>query len=501
MAGPDKPRGKPQKCLTDGPGGPDRAATDAPPGAPATPGRPATEAERRHAPDRTGHNQAGKTKQNKMATTQDNTALTLSELNGMVRSTIESVLTEEYWVEAELSEARESRGHCYMELIEKDPRSNTPVARASAKCWRQTWALLGPYFERATGQRLHAGMKVMLRVYAQFHEAFGFSWIVTDIDPTYTLGDMTRKRMEIIRRLKEEGVFELNKELELPLFTQRIAVISSETAAGYGDFCSQLAENGHGYAFTTRLFAAVMQGEQVEQSVIAALNRINAEADSFDCVVIIRGGGATSDMSGFDTLALAENVANFPLPVITGIGHDRDESILDMISHTRVKTPTAAAALLVSRLEAVEARIDDCRERVVRTVTNRLSSESHRLAAASGRIPALFSVAKARHGARLGIISERLKAAAAGCVSSHRHHVSMLAQGLVPEAMRQVATARHNIEMLEQRAKALDPALLLRRGYSITLLGGRAVRDAAALKHGDEIETRLNNGTIKSIVK
>ena len=212
-------------------------------------------------------------------------AMTLFELNNMVRSAVEGALRDEYWVEAELSEARESRGHCYMELVEKAPGSNTPTARASAKCWRQTWALLRPYFENATGQTLHPGMKVLLRVYAQFHEAYGFSWIVTDIDPTYTIGDMARKRQEIIRRLKEEGVFDLNKELELPLFTQRIAVISSETAAGYGDFCNQLADNGHGYRFTTRLFPAVMQGEQVEQSIIAALNRINDEADSFDCVV------------------------------------------------------------------------------------------------------------------------------------------------------------------------------------------------------------------------
>ena len=428
-------------------------------------------------------------------------AMTLLELNGLVRSAIEGVLSDEYWVEAEVSEARESRGHCYMELIEKDARSNTPVARASAKCWRQTWTLLRPYFEKATGQALHAGMKVMLRVYAQFHEAYGFSWIVTDIDPTYTLGDMARKRLEIINRLKEEGVFNLNKELELPLFTQRIAVISSETAAGYGDFCNQLADNGHGFSFVTRLFPAVMQGEQVEQSVIAALNRINAEADSFDCVVIIRGGGATSDMSGFDTLALAENVANFPLPVITGIGHDRDESVLDMISHTRVKTPTAAAALLVSRLVAVEERIDNCRERITRTVGATIGRESQRIEALSGRIPALFSVVKARHGAAISLLAERLKAAAGRLIAEHSHHTDILAQSIMPLAQRSLAAARHRVELMEERAKALDPALPLRRGYSITLRQGRAVRDAASLSSGDEIETRLENGTIKSVVR
>lgn len=436
-----------------------------------------------------------------MTEMENRTALKLSELNGLVRSTIESVLTDEYWVEAEISEARESRGHCYMELIEKDVRSNTPVARASAKCWRQTWALLRPYFERTTGQTLHAGMKVLLRVYAQFHEAYGFSWIVTDIDPTYTLGDMARKRLEIIRQLKEEGVFELNKELELPLFTQRIAVISSNTAAGYGDFCNQLAENEYGYKFKISLFAAIMQGEQVEQSIIAALNRINEQIDDYDCVVMIRGGGSTSDLSGFDTLALAENVANFPLPVITGIGHERDESVLDLIAHTKVKTPTAAAALLINRLRSVEERIDSCRERITRTVTGHINSEKQRLAAISGRIPALFSVVKTRHEARLDMMAQRLKGAAGNRINAQKHHIDIMEQNILPLAERRLTAARHRLEILEQRAKALDPALLLRRGYSITLYNGRAVRDASTLKKGDKIETRLENGTIKSIVE
>ena len=293
--------------------------------------------------------------------------LTLYELNSLVREVIECEMPNEYWVEAELSECKESKGHCYMELIEKDEKNATPIAKASARCWASKWMLIRPYFERTTGQQLHAGMKVLLKVYAQFHEAYGFSWIVTDIDPTYTLGDMARKRQEIIRQLKEEGVFDLQKELRLPLFCQRIAVISSETAAGYGDFCNQLFDNPYGFKFETQLFPAIMQGEGVEQSIIAALGKIFSEyseysddSDSpFDCVVIIRGGGATSDMSGFDTLALAENVANFPLPIITGIGHERDESILDMVSHTRVKTPTAAATFLIDHLKTVMDSLND----------------------------------------------------------------------------------------------------------------------------------------------
>ena len=229
--------------------------------------------------------------------------LTLYELNSFVREVIECEMPNEYWVEAELSECRESRGHCYMELIEKDEKNATPIAKASAKCWASKWMVIRPYFERTTGQRLHDGMKVLLKVYPQFHEAYGFSWIVTDIDPTYTLGDMARKRQEIIRQLKEEGVFDLQKGLELPLFCQHIAVISSETAAGYGDFCNQLADNPYGFQFQAQLFPAIMQGEGVEQSIIAALEQIYASlstqqttnthhpspnTQSFDCVVIIR---------------------------------------------------------------------------------------------------------------------------------------------------------------------------------------------------------------------
>ena len=201
-------------------------------------------------------------------------SLTLYELNALVRETLALQMPDEYWVEAELSEAREVRGHCYMELIQKDDRSNTPVAKASAKCWASTWQLVKPHFMRVTGQQVHAGMKVLLKVYAQFHESYGFSWIVTDIDPTYTLGDMARKRLEIIRQLKEEGVFDLQKELRLPMFCQRIAVISSANAAGYGDFVNQLESNEYGFRFHTQLFPAIMQGEGVEQSVIAALEKI-----------------------------------------------------------------------------------------------------------------------------------------------------------------------------------------------------------------------------------
>lgn len=383
----------------------------------------------------------------------------------------------EYWVEAELSECRESRGHCYMELIQKDEQTATPIAKASAKCWANKWLTIRPYFERTTGQQLHAGMKVLLQVYPQFHEAYGFSWIVTDIDPTYTLGDMARKRQEIIQKLKAEGVFDLQKELQLPVFCQRIAVISSQTAAGYGDFCNQLADNPYGFKFETQLFPAIMQGEGVEQSIISALEQIYDMP--FDCVVIIRGGGATSDMSGFDTLALAENVANFPIPIITGIGHERDESILDMISHTRVKTPTAAAALLIDHLKGVLETIEGAQSMITHYVQQKLSIANSQLSIISEAIPRLFSIVKTRQEAKIDALYTRLP---------------MLIE-------RRFTSERHRLQLMDEKLKALDPTLLLARGYSITMHNGRAVKDASQLPPGAEIETRLAKGTIHSVIK
>ena len=428
--------------------------------------------------------------------------LSLYELNSLVRDVISMSLPDSYWVEAELSEAREGYGgHCYMELIEKDEHSNTPIAKAHASCWRNRWMLLKPQFERVTGQRIHAGMKVLLKVHAQFHENYGFSWIVDDIDPTYTMGDMARKRMEIIQTLKEEGVFDLQKELKLPMFCQRIAVISSATAAGYGDFCNQLADNGYGLQFTTALFAATMQGEGVEQSVISALNRINEEWENWDCVVIIRGGGATSDLSGFDTLALAENVANFPLPIITGIGHERDESVLDMISFQRVKTPTAAAAFLVDHLIEVYARIEDAQEAIVNYVKRRLQVERMKFERLSTLIPTLFSLVKVRQSNRLDQLLNRLKVKAERIPADGLHRLEMLEARLKEPVARKLERELHRIDMLSQRAIAQDPERLLSRGYSITLKDGKSIKDASQLKAGDEIETRFAKGVAKAVVK
>ena len=438
--------------------------------------------------------------------------LTLYELNSLVREVIECEMPNEYWVEAELSECRESRGHCYMELIQKDEQNATPIAKASAKCWASKWMIVRPYFERTTGQQLHAGMKVLLKVYPQFHEAYGFSWIVTDIDPTYTLGDMARKRQEIIRQLKDQGIFDLQKELHLPLFCQRIAVISSQTAAGYGDFCNQLSDNPYGFKFQTRLFPAIMQGEGVEQSIIAALERIFSEYSDFsdhsentvppfDCVVIIRGGGATSDMSGFDTLALAENVANFPLPIITGIGHDRDESILDMVSHTRVKTPTAAATLLIDHLKIVHDAINNAQESITLFTRQKLSTLNSQLSTLQEMLPKLFTIVKTRQEACIESLYMRILSCIRETVISSLGKINAFETRLPILTDRRLMTEKHRLQLMEEKAKNLDPTLLLQRGYSITTKNGKVVRYVEELQIGDDLETHLANGTVHSIVK
>lgn len=403
---------------------------------------------------------------------------TLLELNHMVRETIERQMDGKYWVEAELSDLHD-RNHCYMELVENDPFGPTPLAKARAVCWANRWTALRSKFERQTQQQLRPGIKVRMMVTPTFHEAYGFAYQVSDIDPDYTLGDIVRKRMEIIRQLKEAGIFDLQRELVLPRFAQRIAVVSSTQAAGYGDFCHQIDDNSYGLSFSHELFAAIMQGEQVEQSVIAALDRINARIDEFDVVVIIRGGGATTDMSGFDTLALAENVANFPLPIITGIGHDRDECILDMVSYMRVKTPTAAAAFLIDHLSEVYTALVSARERISRIAERHLAYEKMRLKQLADRIPTLFALTRERQTKRIDALAHRLDSA----------------------ATQRLERERHRLQLMAQRAQAQDPIHILRRGYSITLHNGHALRSGDELADGDIIETRLEQGTLKSEIR
>lgn len=407
-------------------------------------------------------------------------ALSLYDLNALVRRSLEQCLPDEYWVQAELSEVRvhPATGHCYVEFVQKDPRSNNLVAKARGVIWSNVFRLLRPYFEESTGQVFTAGIKVLVQVSVGFHELYGFSLTVHDIDPTYTLGDMARRRREILKQLEEEGVLTLNKELPMPELPRRVAVISSATAAGYGDFCHQLTNNPRGYYFHTELFAAAMQGDRVEESMLAALDSINSRADDFDVVVIIRGGGATSDLSCFDTYLLAAACAQFPLPIITGIGHERDDTVLDSVAHARVKTPTAAAEYLIARMDEAADRLNDLAVHLYEGVTARLKWERNRLQQCRNRIPTA-SVRRVS-SAKLELLTARK--------DLHRSVEAVLARH------------RHKLELLKQRLADASPDKLLARGYSITLKNGKAVKDAALLSPGDRLVTRLYRGEVQSVV-
>ena len=429
-------------------------------------------------------------------------ALTLYELNNLVRGSLERALPDEYWVQAELSEVREAyNGHCYLEFVQKGNNGRDLVAKARGVVWAGTYRLLKPLFERETGRPLSAGMKVLVRVAVTFHELYGYSLSVTDIDPAYTLGDLARLRREILARLEADGILNDNKELPLPLLANRIAVISSATAAGYGDFRNQLLRNDYRLRFTLRLFPAVMQGERVEESVLAALDAIMAERDEWDAVVIIRGGGATSDLSGFDTYLLAAACAQFPLPVITGIGHERDDTVLDLVAHTRVKTPTAAAAFLVRHQLEAATRLEALSRDIGQEVMARLERERVRLERLSAALSAVFSQVRVRGEHRLEQLSLRLAHAWQQRLADERHGLERCAARIGQGVASRLERERFRLQLLRQRCEAADPDLLLKRGYSMTFSQGRLVRKASELEKGEEITTRLAEGEVRSVVQ
>lgn len=427
--------------------------------------------------------------------------LSLFELNQLVRRSVRTCLPDEYWVQVELSDVRANySGHCYLECVQKDPKSNSLIAKARGIIWSNVFSQLKPYFEQETGQAFVSGIKVLVKVTVDFHELYGYSLTIVDIDPAYTLGDMARRRREILLRLQEEGVLSLNKELELPVLAQRIAVISSATAAGYGDFCNQLENNAFGFAFYPRLFPAIMQGERVEASVIAALDRIYAESEKWDVVVIIRGGGATSDLSGFDTYDLAASCAQFPLPIITGIGHERDDTVIDLVAHTRVKTPTAAAEFLVNHLRQTAEQLEKYAYYIRQEVPARLNREKERLERCITRIPARVQIRLQREDFRRERLAKRMEMAWQSRLAREQYRLE-LSSRLSVALQARLLKEKHRLDLLEKSVEAASPDLLLKRGYSITLKDGKAVTDASLLKPGDRVVTRVAKGQFSSEVQ
>lgn len=405
-------------------------------------------------------------------------ALSLSQLNGLIKAAITNTLPDMYWVVAEIAEIKlNQRGHCYLELVEKE--DDATIAQIKAAIWAYEYRSISSKFQKATSEPLSRGMKILFLAVVTFHEVYGLSLNIKNIDPTYTIGEMARKRKEVIERLRKEGIIDKNKLLELPLVPQRIAVISSPTAAGYGDFIKHLDRNPYSYRFVHVLFPALMQGNEAEASIINALGQIRKKRTGFDLAVMIRGGGSTIDLSCFDSYALSSAVATFPLPIISGIGHEKDDTVVDIVAHTRMKTPTAVAEFIVSGVRAFEETVLGLETRLMNRAGELLKDEKQRL------------IFLAR---QISLVPYRLK-------SVHLNRLLLL-QKDIRGHIRQIFHANRNrLENMQQAVRHLDPEQVLRRGYSITRHTGKVVKDAASLKNGMMIESTLHKGTVASIVQ
>lgn len=409
--------------------------------------------------------------------------------------------TQNVWVTAELSDVAVRGGHCYMELLQKDDRG-LQVAKARGVIWASLYPSIDSQFYAATGQRFASGLKVMLRVSASMHPVYGFSLVVSAVNPEYTLGDLLQRRREILERLKREGILNLNRELKWATpVPQRIAVISAAGAAGYGDFMNQLHTNPSHLRFVTRLFPAIMQGNSAPPSIIAALDQVAAEADQWDCVVIIRGGGATSDLQAFEDYDLAANVAQFPLPVVIGIGHERDITVLDYIANTRLKTPTAVAEWLIAQGESALTWLQNTGQRILQIASQRISGNKEQLAHAEGLLPVLAQGAVERSLTKLRKAAATLDSVSARRIQPQLTRLQMIADSIPVSALRAIERQRQLLDSRAELLEALSPHATLARGYSITRVNGRAVTDASQVKPGEVLETTLANGTLRSVAE
>lgn len=406
--------------------------------------------------------------------------LTLLELNKTIRKGLKSLFPSTIWVQAEISECKQHfSGHCYLELIQKTPSDASICARSKATIWAGQWRKIAPHFEHETGQKLQPGLQVLLEVSVEFHEQYGMNLVVHAIDPAFTLGDQAIKRQQTIRRLEADGVFTQNKTLPEPILPQRIAIISSPQAAGLQDFMHQIANNPYGFVVYTALFSASMQGAQSSASVIQALERIAESNVDFDWVVIIRGGGASIDLTSFDSYELCYYCTQFPVPILAGLGHEKDVSVLDLVAHTSVKTPTAAAAYVLHALMLQSDRMETAMERLSVVSERILSRQTERVTQARMRLTQIGNQRFVQEFNRMERSLSRLDLA----------------------AQSSILRTKHRIEMHEQTLKGYDPITLLKRGFSVTLYKGRSVRSVAELPLGAPIKTRLADGEVESIVE
>lgn len=450
--------------------------------------------------------------------------ITLLELNKSIQETIKQKFSESVWVVAEISEIKINRnGHCYLELIEKDLVSDNIIAKSRATIWSFTFRMLKPYFENMTGYELSPGIKILVQANVEFHELYGFSLNITDIDPNYTIGDLAAKRAEILNQLEQDGVINMNKEVKFPLVPQKIAVISSETAAGYQDFINQLNNNPSNYKFYTKLFPTIMQGLNAEDSIIKSLDYIYKHEDFFDIVVIIRGGGSQSDLSCFDNYNVATNIAQFPIPILTGIGHDKDESIADIVAFQKLKTPTAVADYIIDRTHDFEISINDYL--ILSTdILNEYIENQKTLLNHYGSLSIPFIKSKIeKRKSQLDLYIEKLRNNSVKNITRKKttlktqqeslkylvkkhfiekhslclKHIELLAKQINYELKNEFIKLKN----LKNKIELLNPDMILKRGYSITYFKNKKLTSSDQIKENDEIITKLFKGVIRSKVQ
>lgn len=425
---------------------------------------------------------------------------TLSELNTAIKVTLERAFPESVWVVAEISEMRcNSRGHCYLELVEREEEETSAESRANI--WAYTFRILSSKFEKATGETLKQGMKVLLHVNVTFHEVYGLSLNVRDIDPTYSIGEMVRTKREVIKRLTKAGVLNLNKQIPLPLVPQRIAVISSAMAAGYGDFVDHIDNNSPGYKINYALYQALMQGQEAEKSILSCLKEISEKMTLYDAVAIIRGGGSKIDLSCFDSYNLAFEVATFPLPVITGIGHERDDTVVDMVAHTKLKTPTAVAEFLISGMGIFEERLLDAESALINHVRELLREENHRLQNFVQQFRHIVRHRLSEEVNTLGTALHRLIYGTTQIIEGHNNRLKLGMNRLSGGLRIVFHEHKSRLKTFEHAIRLLDPVNVMKRGYSVTYLRGKAIKNSKELVTGDIIRTEVYKGNVNSKVE
>lgn len=429
-------------------------------------------------------------------------AVTLSVFNGRIRDTLSyNDELQGQWVKAETSDVQVRRGHCYMELIEKNPDTGQTIAKVQAVVWANVFAALNARFMSVTGQAFASAMKVMVKVSANFHEQYGLKLVVSDINPEFTLGDMARQRREIIERLTREGVIDMNKTLPWATVPQRIAIVSAAGAAGYGDFMNQLEHNAYGVKFYPCLFTAMMQGINTVPSVLTALSRINEHIDRFDCVVIIRGGGSTSDLNSFDNYELAATIAQFPIPVIVGIGHERDVTVLDYVAAMRVKTPTAAAEFLIQRGSDALAHLNDISNTIVSTARDTIARSREQLTYYTSIIPSTAQRILSTERMKLQNYSHTIPLSVGGRLGSECTRLEHRIDGIGDAVARHMMREHMRLDALTDKLALLSPRNILNRGYSLTMLNGKYITSASELQPGDVVTTHFRNGSARAAIQ